>query len=111
MGSRCLLKPSMTVVKSRVSFRSLSGRQHQRTLPHLKEIGLAKRLERHSLSPATLTRCTSNSALRRVCRCSRYIRTISECKDTLSGSHGTRLEKSMACTLVHHECVTCRSSV
>src|SRR5215217_1772562 len=98
------------MVKSDVSFRSSHGRQRRQTLHQLKEIGLAKKLERHSLSPSMLTKCLLNNAQQRVCRCSRYTKTISTYKDTLSGSRATKTETSIACTLAHHECATCRSS-
>src|SRR4029079_4223800 len=99
------------MVKSDVSFRSRDGRQRPWTLPRSKGSGLAKKLERHSLSPATLTKYYSNSVRQRVCRCSRFIKIISTCKDSLSGLHARKTEKSIACTSEPHECATCRSSV
>src|SRR5687767_144345 len=107
--SRCLLKPSIPMVKSDASLPRTSGSQRLKTLHHSREIGLAKRLERQSLSPSTVKRCYLSSDRRRVCPCSRSIRTILQCKDTLSGSHEIRMERSMACMSEHHECATCRS--
>src|SRR6185369_16886250 len=97
------------IVKSDVSFRRRSGRQPQGTWLCLREIGLAKRLERHSLSPSTLTSCSLNSVRRRICRCSHYIKTILTWKDTLSGSHATKMETWTACTSAPRVCATCRS--
>ena len=67
-------------------------RQRRRILHHLRVVGLAKRLERHSQSLSRKGRHSLSSDQQRVCRCSRCTRTISQCKDTLSGSHGIKWE-------------------
>src|SRR5687768_13900060 len=99
------------MVKSHASFRSRNGCQRQRTSIYSKEIGLAKKLGRPSPSRSTKEKRSSNSDRQRVCRCNLYIRTTLPCKDTLSGLHGTKMERSLGCTSEHHECATCRSSV
>ncbi len=66
-GNPVLLKPSIPMVKSHASFWRRSGRQRRQTLHHSKEIGLAKRLERHSPLRSTLTRRSLNSVQQRVC--------------------------------------------
>src|SRR4026209_2231250 len=97
------------MVKSDALHRRRSGRQRRRILHHLKEIGLAKRLEQLSLSLLRMERCLLNSDRQRVCRCSPYTWTTSTHKDSLFGSPEIKMERSMDCTSAHHECATCRS--
>src|SRR4051812_39993093 len=98
------------MVKSDDSFRSRRGRRGRPTLHHLREIGSAKKLERHSPSSSTLITYSSSSVRQRVCRCSRSIRTISTYRDSLSGLHAIKTERLIVCTSVHHGCATCLSS-
>src|ERR1700752_1677440 len=99
----------MTTVPSPVSFWRKSGRQRPRTWHHSREIGLAKKPEPDSRLLSKLTKHLLNRVQQRICRCSRYTRTTSQCKATLSGSRATETERSMGCTSELHECGTCPS--